>query len=226
MNTRSAVPDLLTTLDFKVLAMQRVKMQRGWNFEQVISPFAHLWFLVAGRATIKHHGRAFELRAGASHLITPFTLHDCHGEDFLDCFQLHFLSHVPGGTELFSTVDCDGQVAEPPDFQPLLERLWAICSGRDLSPNATPGESQSRTISLAPGKNGIPLAQGVEAQAILRQLLKPFLNSVQIRQGAPTPEPEPFPAVQEFISRGWPVCIPLIFPTVFYGRWVFDRWNI
>ena len=202
MNTRSVIPGLPAALDFKVLAMQRVKMQHGWNFEQVISPFAHLWFVVAGHATIKHHGSAFELRPGCSHLVTPFTLHDCQGEDYLDCFQLHFLSHLPSGTELFSTLECNWQVAEPPDFKQLLERLWSICSGSDAGfTDAMPRRHQSRAAAPAPGKNGIPLAQGMEAQAILRQLLQPFLASAQLREGEPAAAAEPFPAVQEFITR-------------------------
>ena len=205
MKTRSAVTDLTdlpATLDFKLLAMQHVKTQRGWDFEQIISPFSNLWFVVAGQATIKHHGREFKLQPGCAHLVTPFTLHDCQGEDFLDCYQLHFFANFSEGTELFSVLDCDWQVAEPPDFKPLLERLWSICAGRDLSPaRVTPGEDPSRTMPPTRSRNGIPLAQGAEAQSILRQLLKPFLASAQLRQGTEPVTAEPFPAVQDFINR-------------------------
>jgi AraC-like DNA-binding protein len=202
MDTRFAVSDLLATLNFKVLAMQRVKTQRGWNFEQVISPFSHLWFVVAGQATVEHHGRAFELRPGCLHLVTPCTLHDCHGEDYLDCYQVHFISHSSGGMELFSMLDCDWQVAKSPGFKLLLERLWSICSGNTLSPTSTaPGNIQSRTVPPTPGANSISLAQGTEAQSILRQLLKPFLASAKLRQDMEPLAAEPFPAVQEFINH-------------------------
>jgi AraC-like DNA-binding protein len=211
MNARSANPDLPAALDFKILAMQRVKMQRGWNFEQVISPFSHLWFVMAGHATIKHHGSAFELGPGSAYLVTPFTLHDCQGEDSLDCFQLHLLCHLPGGIELFSVMDCDRQVTERPEFRQLLERLWSICSRRDLSAaGTTSGQAQSNiaqsnTAAPLPDESGIALAHGMEAQSILRQLLQPFLTSAQVRRGSTrrssTVSSEPFPAVQEFVNR-------------------------
>jgi hypothetical protein len=66
MNAQSAVKDLFHSLDFKVLSLQRIKMQQGWDFEQVVSLFSHLWFVVVGHADTKHHGSAFELRLGSS----------------------------------------------------------------------------------------------------------------------------------------------------------------
>lgn len=202
MNTRLPASDLLQSLDFKIPALQRIKMQRGWNFEQVVSPFSHLWFVVAGHATIKHHGSTFELQPGCSHLIPPSTLYDCEGEDLLDCFQLHFISHLPGGMELFSVVDCDWRVVEAPDAKPMLERLWSISSGRDHSPVwAMPGGDQSRYAAGDTGKSTIPLAQEAEVQFALRQLLQPFLASAQLRHQAQATVAKPFLAVQEFMDR-------------------------
>ena len=66
MNAQSAVKDLFHSLDFKVLSLQRIKMQQGWSYEQVASLFSHLWFAVVGHANTKHHGSAFELRLGSS----------------------------------------------------------------------------------------------------------------------------------------------------------------
>jgi AraC-like DNA-binding protein len=202
MNTRLAVNDQIQSLDFKILALQRIKMQREWTFQQVISPFSHLWFVTAGHATIKHHGSAFELRPGCSHLVTPLTLYDGQGEDCLDCFQLHFVSHLPGGMELFSAMDCDWQVVEQPDFKQLLERLWSIFSGRDLTPaGAMPRGDRYPSAALVPGKSGNPLAHDAEAQFILRQLLQPFLASTKLRQSSQATVAPPFLAVYEFMNR-------------------------
>jgi AraC-like DNA-binding protein len=202
MNTRLDINDLVQSLDFKILSLQRVKLQRGWSFEQVISPFSHLWFVVAGQATIKHHGSAFELRPGCSHLVTPSTLYDGQGEDCLDCFQLHFVAHLPDGMELFSAMDCDWQVVESPDARQLLERLWSIFSGRDFSPAcAMPLEDQYRSTAPVPGNGRIPLVQDEEAQFILRRLLQPFLASAALRQSTQATVAEPFRAVHEFMSR-------------------------
>jgi hypothetical protein len=66
MNAQATVKDLFHSLDFKVPSLQRIKMQQGWDFEQVVSLFSHLWFVVVGHANTKHHGSAFELRVGSS----------------------------------------------------------------------------------------------------------------------------------------------------------------
>jgi hypothetical protein len=122
MNAQFAVKDLFHSLDFKVLSLQRIEMRQRWNIEQVSSPFSHLWFMVDGHATIKHHGRTFALQPGCSHLVPALRLYDCHGEDSLDCIQLHFRSKAATGVELFSVLNCSRQASELPDFKKLLHR--------------------------------------------------------------------------------------------------------
>jgi AraC-like DNA-binding protein len=202
MKAQATVKDLFHSLDFKALALQRIKMRQGWNFERVSSPFSHLWFVVDGHATIKHHGRTFELQPGCSHLVPARTLHDCHGEDSLDCFQLHFLSNAATGVDLFSLSNCDWQAAETPDFKPLLERLWSICSNRGwFCDNQANHHDRPWTTTTDRRENGTSLAQCPEAQSILRELITPLLASAKQPQDLHAQVATQFLAVQEFISQ-------------------------
>ena len=117
----------LRSLDLRVLAVQRAQAGRWWNFRQVISPFARLWLILEGRATVRHHDREFVLTPGQLHLVPPFTVHDCACPKRMDHFFLHFTCRLPTGIELLSLLDYDFQIPAPPDTRRLLNksRIWA-----------------------------------------------------------------------------------------------------
>ena len=62
-------PELLNSLELRVLTVQRIEAGRWWRFNQVISPFCRLWLVLGGQAEVRHHGRRFELRPQRLHLV-------------------------------------------------------------------------------------------------------------------------------------------------------------
>jgi AraC-like DNA-binding protein len=193
-------PELLRTLDLRVLAVQRTPAGRWWNYQNVISPFSRLWLILDGRGTVRHHGRAFVLRPGQLHLVPPFTVHDCACAGRLDHFHLHFVSRQSTGIDLLSLLDHEFQVAAPPNAAEQFRRLVALYPDRRL-PCFDPSREEYRRQPLVAERadQEVPAVDGFEATGILMQLLTPFLRSARTHEGVHARATRQFLAVQEFI---------------------------
>jgi AraC-like DNA-binding protein len=192
--------ELLGTVDIRVLAVQRTRAGRWWNFQHVISPFARLWFVLEGRARVRHHGREFRLQPGQLHLVPPFTVHDCSCSQKLDHYHLHFVSRLPTGIDLLSLLDHEFQIPAPPGTLAPFERLEQIYPDRKL-PCFDPSREEYRRQSLSAGDriDDVPAADWFEASGILRLLLTPFLRTARNHEGVHARATRQFLAVQEFI---------------------------
>ena len=192
--------ELLRALDLRVLAVQRTKAGRWWNFRSVISPFSRLWLIIEGRGTVRHHGREFVLSPGQLHLVPPFTMHDCSCARGLDHFHLHFVSRLPTGIDLFSLLDHEFQIPAHAGASGQFRRLVEIYPDRRL-PCFDPSQEEYRRYPLMAERadQDVPAVDWFEATGILTQLLIPFLRSAGMHEGMHARATRQFRAVQEFI---------------------------
>lgn len=188
----------LNSLDLRVLAVQRTKAGRWWNFKNVISPFSRLWLVLGGRAEVRHHGRQFILRPRQLHLVPPFTLHDCFCSRQLDHYHLHFVSRLPTGLDLFSLLDFDHQMAAPPEFKGFFRRLELLYPDRKL-PCFDPSREEYKQFPSRAENSPAGAVDDFEARAILGLMLTPFLKSARAHEGSHARVNQRFMAVQEFI---------------------------
>jgi AraC-like DNA-binding protein len=190
----------LSALDLRVLAVQRTRVGRWWNFQHVISPFARLWFIRGGRATVRHDSRDFSLTPGQLHLVPPFTVHDCTCGRHLDHYYLHFACRLPTGIDLLSLLDYEFQIAAPPNTLRLFQRLESIYPDRKL-PCFDPSREEYRHHPLAAERadHEMDAVDGFEAKGILTLLLVPFLRCARSHEGVHARATRQFLAVQEFI---------------------------
>ncbi len=192
--------ELLANLDLRVLVVQRTAAGRWWNFHQVISPYSRLWLILAGRATVQHHGRQFELTPGKLHLVPPFTRHDCHCARQFDHYYLHFVSRLQTGVDLLSLLDHEFELSAASDGLKLFQRLEALYPNRKL-PCFDPSREEYRRQPLAAEQadRAIPAVDWFEAKGILTSLLTPFLRTAREHPGVHARATQQFLAVQEFI---------------------------
>jgi len=192
--------ELLGALELRVLNVQRTRAGRWWNFQQVISPFARLWLILAGQGRVRHHGREFILKPGQLHLVPPFTVHDCSCARELDHFHLHFVSRLPTGIDLLSLLDHEFQIPAPPEALSRLQRLEQLYPNRKLS-SYDPSREEYRRDSWQAEQtdHDVPPVDWFEANSLLRLLLTPFLRTAQSHEGTHARATRQFLAVQEFI---------------------------
>ena len=230
MKNQVFIKDQMRTFDIRVLNVQRTMAGSWWNYDRVFSPFSKLWLILDGRATVRHHERVYELRKGCLHLVPAFTPHDCRCLRRFDHFHMHFLSQVQTGIDLFSLLDCDWQISPPPHFPKLLRRLEKIYPNRRL-PCFDPARAEYPRLaaSMTQPETDTPLAEWLEAQGILRQLLAPFMASACLHEeGVDAQVTRQFLAVQEFIHEhmSTPVTLPdlarvaKLNPTYFSNRFL------
>jgi len=199
--TRVLKHELLGPLEMSVLAIQRTQVRQWWNFRSVISPFARLWLILDGRATVRHHGQTFTLKPGQLHLVPPFSSHDCHCAGHLDHYHLHFTARLPTGIELFSMLDHAFQVPAPKAFQSHFRRLESLFPELRL-PCFDPSQPAYREYPVEAEKRAheFPAVHQFEARGILTLLLTPFLQTARPHEGAHARVSRQFLAVQEFIQ--------------------------
>jgi AraC-like DNA-binding protein len=192
--------DLLEALDVRVLAVQRTEAGRWWNFRNVISPFSRLWLILDGEATVRHHNRTFELRAGQLHLVPLFTLHDCKCSRPFNHYYLHFVSRLATGIDLLSSLDHDFQIPATAGVMKQFQRLEVLYPDRKL-PCFDPSREDYRRypLSAEQAEHVVPAVDRFEATAIIMLLLTPFLRSARGHQGVHSRATQQFFAVQEFI---------------------------
>lgn len=201
-NGQFLTQELLASLNLKVLAVQRTRAGRWWNYRQVSSPFSRLWLILAGRAVVSHHGRQFTLRSGRLHLVPAFALHDCACQSEFDHYHLHFSSRLPTGIDLFSLLDCEFHLQAPENAPALFKRLETIFPNRKL-PCFDPFQEEYRRFPerAEQADHGAPAADWFEAQGLLKLLLAPFLKSARSCEGMHARATSRFLAVQEFIHE-------------------------
>jgi AraC-like DNA-binding protein len=195
-------PELLTGLDFRILAIQRATVRQWWNYRGVMSPFSRLWLPLGGQAAVRHHEHRYGLKRGCIHLVPAFALHDCECRHHLDHYILHFAARLPTGIDLFSVVHCDYQLEAPAEALGLFQRLEAIYPGRKL-PCFDPFRAEYQRFSAQPEPEGSVRSpdQWFEARGILHLLLAPFLKSAQSREGIHSRAARWFQVVQQFIHE-------------------------
>lgn len=194
--------ELLSGLDFKVLAIQRTEAGRWWNFKNVISPFSRLWLVMDGRAVVRHHGRKFVLEPGCLHLVPPFTAHDCSCSRKLDHYHLHFVSRLGTGVDLFSLLDCPFQLVAPSETPKYFRRLETLFPNRKL-PCYDPAREEYRSFPIAAERDNhnLSLAGWLETNGLLTLLLTPFLKMARAHEGVHGRVTRQFLAVQQFIHE-------------------------
>jgi AraC-like DNA-binding protein len=192
--------DLLESLDVRILAVQRTEAGRWWNFQNVISPFSRLWLILDGEATVRHHDRTFKLRTGQLHLVPLFSLHDCRCSGHFNHYHLHFVSRLPTGIDLLSSLDYDFQIPATTAVMEQFQRLEVLYPDRKL-PCFDPSREDYRRywLSAEQTEHVVPAVDKFEATAIMMLLLTPFLRSARGHQGVHSRATQQFFAVQEFI---------------------------
>jgi AraC-like DNA-binding protein len=192
--------ELFRALDLRVLAVQRITAGRWWNFQHVVSPFARLWYIQGGRATVRHNAREFILAPGQLHLVPPFAVHDCTCRQRLDHYYLHFACRLPTGIDLLSLLEYEFQMPAPPNALRQFRRLESIYPDRKL-PCFDPSLEEYRRHPLAAERadQEMSAVDWFEASGILTQLLAPFLRGARSHEGVHARATRQFLAVQEYI---------------------------
>jgi len=172
----------MDSLNLVLLNLGKVDLDARWDYENVISPFSRLYLITKGKATVYHHGQAWQLEPGHLYLIPSYTYsrYKCDGH-----MQQYYVSILEESTDNISIYDSHSfeykTRAEPYD-QMLFDRLLDLNPDRSLiNDDPETYDNMPMLLSFKNRNDELAPAAYLETQGILRQLLSRFVAARQVK---------------------------------------------
>lgn len=166
---------------FSLLNVDYVRLNKNWNYQNVISPFYRIYLIDDGGGSLGNGDEALTLEKGYLYLIPSFTMCDHHCPDSLGQFYVHIIEENSDGQLLLATGKKIVKIpSQPSDFE-YFQRLLQLNPGRGLrrSDNPRDYEKQLTLNSFQERNNFMPLSAYVETKGLIMLLLSRFLTTDQ-----------------------------------------------
>ncbi|RYF98448.1 MAG: AraC family transcriptional regulator [Chitinophagaceae bacterium] len=178
---------------FSLLNVDRVRLDKKWNYKNVISPYYRLYYIDEGRGLISNGEGKWVLERGYMYLIPAFTLCDLHCEKYLGQYFIHFFEDSGNGISVFNNNRKIYKVKANNRDISMQNRLLEINPGRRINRSDNPKDYEKNIHyqEYEALNNKQSMSVFYETQGILFQLLSRFLSSVnnaEPRHSAVTPK--------------------------------------
>jgi AraC-like DNA-binding protein len=178
--------------NFSLLHVDYVKLNKKWNYTNVISPYFRIYYIDEGQGFIISKQEKIKLDPGYLYIIPSFTLCHLYCKDYLSQYFLHFFEDSADGISLFEN---NKKVIKVPaanidiiNFKRLLE----INPGRGINRSDDPRDYEKQSYYKSYQELNKTVSDSVyfETQGIILQLISRFLNT----RGFKNKKPEPLPS--------------------------------
>ncbi|WP_313981878.1 AraC family transcriptional regulator [Xanthocytophaga flavus] len=164
--------------NFSLLNADYVKLNKNWNYQNVISPFYRLYLIDQGEGSVFNASKEYTLESGYLYLIPSFTICNHVCTNYLNQYYLHFIEESADGTSLF---DSNRKIFKIPAIDTdyiLFQRILKLNPNRGLQSSDNPKEYEKQPILKGFQEKNLllPLSAYVETQGILLQFLARFLG--------------------------------------------------
>lgn len=167
----------LTELKLTLLNIGYANLNATWNFDNVLSPFSRLYYIISGEAKVYHNQQTFILKPGYLYLIPSFTYHRCICETNMEQYFIHFLEELGHGLSIFNIKQFVYEIEADPFDKISFERILDINPNRGLV-NDDPKNYDNRNSMLhfAERNESVNARYFLETQGILKVLLSRFIE--------------------------------------------------
>lgn len=171
-------------LDLILLNVGYSELNANWNWKEIYSPFARIYYIKGGCAKTHFNNKTYLLEPDHLYLTPPFTLHDDECDSHFSLFYIHFYEKVMNKESIFDIYDFPiGIKASALDLL-LTERLLNINPDRHLRHFDPEMYDNMPTFSQYVADNNKMSAHSVlETQGILCQLISKFLATASVKSG-------------------------------------------
>ena len=179
---------LLDDFHPRILNAGKPEHLSSWNYTGVSSPFARIYCIADGTASLRVGGRLYELRPGYLYLVPPFTSHDNICGSPFSHYYLHFYedNSAPGFSgSIFDKYDFPVEVPSQPIDELMFSRLVGMnpsLSLEDLDPDSY-NDNESLLHNISSEKERA-LSLRMESRGIVLFLLSRFLYHAQLKDQA------------------------------------------
>ena len=122
----------METPDLILLNISYAVHHADWNYQNVNSPFARIYFIQEGAAKVHLSNRVFSLKSGHLYLIPPFTLHsyECHA--YFSLFYIHIYENPLSSYSFFEDCVFSSELPASSLDEKAVKELYEINPERDL----------------------------------------------------------------------------------------------
>lgn len=163
---------------FQLLNAEYVKLNKKWNFRNVISPYYRLYYIDDGEGFIGDQHGGLSLRPGFIYIIPSFTLCNLSCDLFLSQYFIQFFEESPDGISLFSNCRKILEVKANPGDIANFKQIIAINPGRGINRSDNPlvYEKDIYYKEYTELNNLQSISAQYETQGIILQLISKFLK--------------------------------------------------
>jgi AraC-like DNA-binding protein len=164
---------------FSLLHADCVKLNRNWNYNNVISPYYRLYYIDEGIGFISDSSGRLTLEPGYLYLIPSFTICNLNCEAYLNQYFIQFFEESPDGISLFTNNRSVMKLAATEIDIILIKRLLQSNPGRGINRSDNPKvyEKEAYYKEYQSLNNEMKTHLKFENQGILLQLISRFLSS-------------------------------------------------
>ncbi|MBX3252672.1 MAG: helix-turn-helix transcriptional regulator [Chitinophagaceae bacterium] len=167
----------LQTLKVSLLNIGYAKLDRQWDYDNVVSPFSRLYLIKSGTAKVYHHRQVFDLKKDHLYLIPSYTYSRYKCDSRMEQYYVHFLEETGVGMSVYSRYDFKYERKASPLEQLLFERLLAVNPQRALVKSDPKIYHDNKVIPDFTGiNNRTPAKYIVETQGLLKILFAGFIQ--------------------------------------------------
>ena len=157
--------------------------QADWNWHNVRSPFARVYYIVEGHAQVLLPNKKLELRAGRLYLIPPFTTHHYVCDGRFVHYYVHFYEQKETCQQgLFDEWDMPNESEGHTDDLAMMKHLCQLMPHLQL-PASDPEtyDNHTRLAEILKEEGDRPQHERMEIQGILLILLSRFMRHAHQR---------------------------------------------
>jgi AraC-like DNA-binding protein len=165
--------------NFSLLHIDYVKLNRKWNYSNVISPYFRIYYIDDGDGIISSKQEKTRLEKGYFYIIPSFTLCHLSCKDYLSQYFLHFFEESAEGISLFEynrkVIKVEACETDIVNFR----RLQQINPGRGINRSDNPKDYEKPAYykSYQELNKTVSDAVYLETQGIILQFISRFLSS-------------------------------------------------
>ncbi|RZF59821.1 helix-turn-helix domain-containing protein [Sphingobacterium corticibacterium] len=162
-------------LDFILLNIGYAEHHADWNWKNINSPFTRIHVVKKGTAWLKRDGNKYQLKEGHLYLTPSYTPHSYECGDEFCLYYIHIYETLEKKSSVFDQLNFPIEIEGDSLLLDLIERLYAINPGRELSfydPDAY--DNSTELIKNIAMQGHTPLALELESHGIIQQLISRF----------------------------------------------------
>lgn len=173
---------LIENLNLTLLNVGFSELNANWNWKNINSPFARIYYVVGGEAKTYIDGRVYLLRPGYLYLTPPFTLHDDESDSFFSLYYIHFYEKTYNKESIFEKLDFPVEIKGDALDSLLIEKLLKMNPNRHLKYIDPEVYDNIPTFSqYVADNNRLPTHSIIGTQGILYQLISKFMELAKLK---------------------------------------------